>query len=111
MKSAVIVAAAALAWACQTGKPGRSHNATYAKDVERICNAEQLSGAAKEDPNARSTMVAMWLGNNLVTPQARELMARQARLGPAEKAALLRAEAREVGLSGCPTADTWAPRE
>jgi len=110
MRLTVAVVAVALFVGCQSGNTPSARDATYAKDVERICNVEELSGALKEDPNARSTLVAVWLGNNLVTQEARELMAQQAQLPPAKKAALLRAEAREVGLSGCPTADTWVPK-
>ena len=110
MRVAAVAVVLALAAACQSGKSPAPSDSTYAKDVERICNAEQLSGALQEDPSSRAMLVAVWLGNNLVTQEGRDLMVRQAKLAPAEKAALLRAEAREVGLPGCPTADTWQPR-
>ena len=90
---------------CQSGKQAKPK--AYVEDLERICNAEELSGADEQDPNRRSLFVATWLGNSLVTQEARDLMAKQAPLAPKEKAALLRAEAKEAGLSGCPTADTW----
>jgi len=104
-----VIAALVLA-ACQSGKAQKRRDETYANDVEKICNAEKMSGALEEDPNARATLVAVWLGNNLVTPEARDLMVRQAQLPPNDKAALLRAEAREVGLADCPIADTWVPK-
>jgi len=52
-------------------------------------------------------VVAMWLGSNLVTQQARDLLAKQAPLPPAEKRALLLAEARAAGLDACKTAEAW----
>ena len=90
---------------CQSGKDAKPQ--AYVEDLERICNAEAMSGADELDPNGRSLFVATWLGNNLVTQEARDLMGKQAPLPPKEKAALLRAEAKEAGLPGCPTADTW----
>lgn len=90
---------------CQSGKQAKP--SAYVEDLARICNAEAMSGAGEQDPNRRSLFVATWLGNNLVTQEARDLLAKQAPLPPKEKAALLRGEAKEAGLSGCPTADTW----
>ncbi len=90
---------------CQSGKSAKPQ--AYVEDLERICNAEAMSGAGELDPNGRSLFVATWLANNLVTQEARDLMAKQAPLPPKQKAALLRAEAKEAGLPGCPTADTW----
>jgi hypothetical protein len=80
---------------------------SYHDDVRRICNAEELSGALAEEENRRSMVVAMWLGSNLVTQQARDLLAKQAPLPPAEKRALLLGEARAAGLDACKTAEAW----
>jgi hypothetical protein len=79
----------------------------YAQDVERICNVERLSGALDQDESQRSMTSAMWLASNVQTAEGRELLARQSPLPPPDKAALLRAEAVEVGLASCPTADSW----
>ncbi len=88
---------------CHSGKSAKSK--AYVEDLERICNAEAMSGADELDQDGRSLFIAVWLANNLVTQEARDLMAKQARLPPKEKAALFRAEAREAGLPDCPIAD------
>jgi hypothetical protein len=108
MRLVILIGCAFVVAACKS-QSGPRPDSDYRADVERICFAEQLSHAEEIDPNARFVHVAQWLGANLVTPQARDLLAQQARLEPADKAALLRAEAREVGIDRCPTADTWAP--
>ncbi|RMH39369.1 MAG: hypothetical protein D6689_16760 [Deltaproteobacteria bacterium] len=105
-RMALVVASVALG-ACLSRR--RAPDADYADDVRKICHAERLSGALEVDPNARQIHVAQWLGRALVTAEARALMARQAALPPAERAAVLREAAAAVGLAGCPTADTWAP--
>ncbi len=87
--------------------PAASSDAAYHEDVRRICNAEELSGALEEDPNRRAIIVAQWLGNNVVTQEARSLLAQQARLPPKGKRELLLAEAKKAGLPGCKTAEAW----
>lgn len=79
----------------------------YSADVAKICDVERLSGADAEETTARSIIAADWLGRNLTTDRARDLLARVARQGPADKARILREEAKKAGLDGCPTAVAW----
>jgi hypothetical protein len=80
----------------------------YAGDIERICNAEQLSGAAEMDEGARSMHVAQWLGSNIKTEDGRQFLASLARAKAADKAKLLRSESSKVGLKGCALAKSWS---
>jgi hypothetical protein len=84
-------------------------SAAYARDIERVCNAERDSGAVDQPEEARQIIVAKWLGAQLETAEVHQLLARiQPMAGPA-KGAALDAEARKVGLADCPVARRWKP--
>jgi hypothetical protein len=99
--------------ACQSSKeqPPASDRAEpksgYASDIGKICDVEKLSGADAEETTARSIIAAEWLGRNIETDEARDFLARVARVGAADKARLLRDEAARVGAEACPTALAW----
>ncbi len=77
------------------------------RDLDRICNAEEQSGALHEAPNARATHVGMWLANNLESQQARDLSAKLVALAPEERIAHLKGVLREHKLSDCEIIQTW----
>jgi hypothetical protein len=94
--------------ACQSAsESGPSVSVAYKKDVERICDVEKLSGVAERPGENAQLVTAMWLGENLETDQARDFLATLSPLPPAEKANLLRDEAKRAGLAGCALAATW----
>jgi hypothetical protein len=83
----------------------------YHADIAKICDVEKLSGAEADETSARSIVAAEWLGRNLTTDQARDLLARLAQLAPEPKAKALRDEAEKAGLEACPTALAWETLE
>jgi hypothetical protein len=108
MRSRRLAVLFALLAGCQEGsdaKPGPS--AAYKKDVARICDVETLAGVAERPDENPQFVTAMWLGENLETTEARDFLATLGPLPPAEKANLLRSEARRAGLSGCALAASW----
>jgi hypothetical protein len=79
----------------------------YRKDIDSLCNVVHLSGADQQPPDARQAIIAMWLGPHITTEEGHAyLIAIQPLQGDA-KANELEAEARRVGLGGCPLADEW----
>jgi hypothetical protein len=92
--------------ACQKGP---TVDKTYQRDIANLCDAERLSGALDSPEGGRAPMVAAWLGENIVTQEARDFLARLAGMPGTEKAAALRNEGRRVEIGHCALADTWAP--
>jgi hypothetical protein len=83
----------------------------YRKDIDSLCNVVHLSGADEQPQEARQAMIAMWLGPHITTEDGHKyLIAIQPLQGEA-KANELEAEARRVGLSGCPLAAEWRPKQ
>lgn len=106
MKIASALVLCLLAAACQRGS-GQAVAPDYRADFENICNAEERSGALREDPNSRATHVAMWIGSRLQTDEARRFLAGLGAMPPKAKGDALREEAARIGLSACPLAETW----
>ena len=79
----------------------------YGRDLEKLCNAEKYSGALDQPEDARSIMVARWLGPNLETNKMRAFLVKIQPLNGAAKGDAMRAEAASVGLDDCPTAELW----
>jgi hypothetical protein len=79
----------------------------YTQDFERLCNAEQLSGALDQPEEARTLMVAQWLGKHLETSQVHDFLVHIQRLGAADKADVLDGEAKRLGLASCPLSAVW----
>jgi hypothetical protein len=82
-------------------------DARYQAEVADICFAEERSGALQQDQGQRLMVVAQWLGTRISTQQGRDLLAGVARAPAAEKARLLEAESRRVGLASCPLVQSW----
>jgi hypothetical protein len=93
---------------CQKGEKAPT---AYERDVDRICHAEEHSGAAEHD-GPRTLVIAQWLGENIETDEGRELLARVTRddNDPAAKARILDEAATAAGIDDCPTARTWVPK-
>ncbi len=79
----------------------------YAADIGAICDALHRSNADQLSVSARTVTVAMWLGDNLKTAEARAFLVRTQPLIGDAKAAALEAEQAKVGLAACPLALAW----
>lgn len=97
--------------ACQRRDPASApadfRATAFGRDMDRICNAVEQSGASQQPKGAHQMMVAQWLGSNLESPEGRKFLAGIARLEGAAKAKALEDEAHKVGLAACPIADAW----
>jgi hypothetical protein len=87
--------------------PAVSPPAPYTADIENLCDAVIRSGADQLSPGDRPLAIAEWLGSHLQTEQAHQYLVKIQPLGGDAKAAALEAEARRVGLPGCPLAAAW----
>lgn len=79
------------------------------RDLDKICNAKQLSGA-DQDPSGQGTyMMAQWLDSNITSDEGRAFLVAFARLGQDKDARrkLLETESTRLGLAGCPLIDDW----
>ena len=79
----------------------------YAADIGAICDALHRSNADRLSVSARTVTVAMWLGDNLKTAEARAFLVRTQPLVGDAKAAALETEQAKVGLPACPLAVAW----
>jgi hypothetical protein len=77
----------------------------YTEDISKLCNVIQLSGAPDDD--AQTLTTANWLAANLVTKESRMFLISIQPLVGAAKADALDAEAKRVGLVGCPLSAIW----
>ena len=76
-------------------------------DFEKICNAEKMSGVAKDDPN-KAQKIAKWIGDNLHSRDGKRWFSAIAStpITAAQKGENLREAAQEAGYDGaCPMAD------
>ena len=92
-----------------SGAEGRrgSIDPAYAADIGAICDALHRSNADQLSVSARTVTVAMWLGDNLKTAEARAFLVRTQPLIGDAKASALEAEQARVGLAACPLALAW----
>lgn len=88
-------------------EPPASTEATYAADVEALCDVIARSNSTELDPNDRMFQIATWLGANLKSSDARKFLAKIQPLDGEAKATALEAEAKRVGLAGCALAAEW----
>lgn len=79
----------------------------YRKDIDSLCNVIHLSGADQQPEDARQAIIAMWLGPHITTEDGHKYLVAIAPLRGEAKANELEAEARRVGLGGCPLAAEW----
>jgi hypothetical protein len=82
----------------------------YRKDIDSLCNVVHLSGADAQPEEARQAIIAMWLGPHITTEDGHKYLVSIAPLQGEAKANELEAEARRVGLGGCPLAAEWRPK-
>jgi hypothetical protein len=100
---AICVAASACA------RSGAAEPSAYQRDIDRLCHAQEHSGALQLEPGHRPVAIAQWLAENLETDEVREVLVEfQRAADPAAKQAILEREAAAVGLPHCPLADVWA---
>ncbi len=78
-----------------------------ARDVDRICNAEEQSGALHEEPNARASHVAIWLATNLESDEGRALSRELVGLAPEPRKERLRLAAAEQTHGDCEILRSW----
>jgi hypothetical protein len=76
---------------------------SYRDDLEKICNAEKLSGAP---PGSGLAGTAEWLSANLKTKKSFELLRSLAQEGSIES---MRAEMTANGITSCPLLDARTP--
>ena len=78
-------------------------------DFDKICHAEQLSGAADEpDPATRQMKLADWLSKHIHSRAAKEAFEALAMADPRHKGELLKKAAHESGYDGpCPMAESF----
>lgn len=81
LRSLALLALATGAWlGCkpsQEAQPekGPALDTPIARDLDRICNAEEQSGALNMPPGDRAMHVGIWLATNLESQEARDLSA------------------------------------
>lgn len=81
-----------------------------ARDLDRICNVIERSGAAQLPEGERVLATTQWLPANIESEAGREFLASIANLDGDAKAAALDEGARKAGLASCPTAELWRGR-
>ena len=79
----------------------------FGRDMDRICNALEQSGASKEPKGAHQLMVAQWISANLESAEGRKFLGGVARLDGAAKGKALEEQAAKLGVAPCPIADAW----
>jgi hypothetical protein len=110
----VVAALACSATSCQTRDRDPATTTiepAYAADIDALCNAIARSGADKLAPGDQTVTVAMWLGANLKTADARAFLVRTQPLVGNAKADALDAERARAGLTTCPLAAVWRESE
>ncbi len=80
----------------------------FARDLDRICNAEEQSGALDEIPSARGQHVGVWLATNLESQEGRDLSVELVQLPPPERIARLKTILAENKMGAdCEILATW----
>ena len=101
-----LLVAGALAGCGSSGSPPPN---ALRDDLDRLCNAVVLSGAAQMEPADRAYTMANWLGQNITSDPGRKFMQDWARLGEDKPARvkMLEGAATSVGIKSCPLLDDW----
>ena len=79
----------------------------FARDLDRICNAEEQSGALDEIPSARGQHVGIWLATNLESQEGRTLSVELVQLAPPKRSAHLKSVLAEHKMGDCEILATW----
>ena len=77
------------------------------RDLDRICNAVEQSGALDLQPGERAMHVGIWLAQNIESQEARTLSAELTQLGPDERIARLERELGKHGIGTCEIFHAW----
>jgi hypothetical protein len=79
----------------------------YRADITTLCDVVHLSGADQKPQDERWAIIAMFLGPQIKTDEAREFLVAIQPLQGEAKALALETEAKRVGLAGCALASEW----
>lgn len=78
-----------------------------ARDLDRICNAEEQSGALDMPPGDRAMHVGVWLATNLESQEARDLSAELSPMPAPTRGKRLKVELAKHGISKCEILYAW----
>jgi hypothetical protein len=110
MKSRLLLSLLLLT-ACQSGtdKPAGGGNAALRRDLDKICNAKKLSGAAEDASGQGTMMMAQWLNANITSEEGHAFLVEFAKLGQDKDARRKKLEdaAKANGIATCPLIDDW----
>ena len=92
--------------ACES-EPRRSP--VLARELDKICHAVELSGAAGLEDANRMAMVAMWLDQNIKSDEGLAFLRTFAKLGNDKDARrqMIVEAARTNGIADCPLIEFW----
>ena len=79
-----------------------------ALDLDRLCNAEELSGALDLPTGDRALHTGIWLAKNIETQEVRDFVAELTKLGPDERIARLTTKLAEHEISSCEIVHAWS---
>ena len=79
----------------------------YRADINTLCDVVRLSGADQKPKDERWTVIAMYLGPQIKTEEARDFLGAVQPLRADVKALALDTEAKRVGLPACELANEW----
>jgi hypothetical protein len=78
------------------------------RDLDRMCNSLEQSGALDLQPAERAMHVGIWLAENLESQEVRDLSAALTKLGPEDRTARLQQELTKHGIATCEILHSWA---
>ena len=76
-------------------------------DLDRLCNAEERSGALDLPTGDRALHTGIWLAKNIETQEVRDFVAALTKLGPEERIALLQGKLAEHTITQCEIVHAW----
>lgn len=77
-------------------------------DLDRLCNAEELSGALDLPTGDRALHTGIWLAKNIETQEVRDFVAELTKLGPEERIARLKTKLAEHEIVACEIVHAWS---
>lgn len=83
--------------------------ARIAEDWRKACNAYELSGAAETDPSQRPGKIALWIRDNVKSPEVMKVISSMGGVDPAKRKELILAEIGPYGLTECPLTEVVGP--
>ena len=107
-RTGLALALVTLALAAGCGSEPR-RTGVLGRELDKICHAVDLAGAASEEDANRMAMVAMWLDQNIKSEEGLAFLRTFSRLGE-DKAAryrMLDEAARANGVTDCPLLAFW----